>query len=261
MALIGNYSIINRTPIRQFATGVSSQYATTITPPSAVKNRFYGGIPKIAATPNGYLAPSAWVLPMTGGGLASYQQLNESIVTSNAALYSGINIDSAISGSIVITQAILDQIVGLVAAITGSIVTTDAQLAAVSEMIAAITATMTVTDAQIGAIIDMIAALSGSIITTNAGNFSTAEISADMSLVTAAATPADISTELLDNQDIETGYSLRESLRLMLSAMAGQVSGAPGASITIRDINDTVDRIVAAVDVNGNRTFVAKNVT
>ena len=48
-----------------------------------------------------------------------------------------------------------------------------------------------------------------------------------------------------------------ESLRLILAAMTGKLSGAPGpGTITIRDINDGVDRISATVDANGNRTAV-----
>jgi hypothetical protein len=67
--------------------------------------------------------------------------------------------------------------------------------------------------------------------------------------------------EILDNQDIETGISFRQSLRLVLSALAGKVSGAGTTTISIRDLNDTVDRIVATVDTNGNRTAITKDVT
>ena len=54
---------------------------------------------------------------------------------------------------------------------------------------------------------------------------------------------------------------MRESLRLILSALVGKLSGAPGTTITIRDINDQIDRIVATVDSNGNRTAVTKDVS
>ena len=224
MALIGNHSLINRTPIRQFATGISSQYAATFTPPSAVKNRFYGAFPKISATPNGYLAPSAWVLPMTGGGMSSYQQANAAISTTGAALYSGINAEAAITGSIAITQAILDQIVSLVASLTGSISVTDAQLAAISELIASITASMTVTDAQIGAIIDMIASLSGSI-SANASPFATAEISADIGGATPLS-PEGLAQSLLNA--LLADYNLAGSVGEALNNVGA--SGNPWAS-------------------------------
>jgi hypothetical protein len=40
----------------------------------------------------------------------------------------------------------------------------------------------------------------------------------------------------------------------MAAALAGKVSGATTSTVTIRDVNDTRNRIVATVDGNGNRT-------
>jgi hypothetical protein len=56
---------------------------------------------------------------------------------------------------------------------------------------------------------------------------------------------------------LESGVTTEQALRLILSALAGVLSGAPGpGTITIRDVNDTKDRISATVDANGNRTAV-----
>lgn len=65
----------------------------------------------------------------------------------------------------------------------------------------------------------------------------------------------------LYDQPIETGFSLRQILRLIAAATAGKLSGAGTSTIIIRDINDTKDRIVATVDSNGNRSVVIKDVT
>ncbi len=77
------------------------------------------------------------------------------------------------------------------------------------------------------------------------------------SYVPASAT----ATEILDNQDIETGYSVRESMRLILAAMAGKLSGSPGGPILIRNVTDTKTRINATVDASGNRTAVTHDVS
>ena len=53
-----------------------------------------------------------------------------------------------------------------------------------------------------------------------------------------------------------TERTVRAALRLILSACAGQVAGASGTTITIRDTNDTTNRITATVDSDGNRTAV-----
>ncbi len=55
---------------------------------------------------------------------------------------------------------------------------------------------------------------------------------------------------------IETNRTVRQGLRLMLSALAGKLSGAATTTVTIRDTNDGIDRIVATVDSNGNRSAV-----
>jgi hypothetical protein len=59
---------------------------------------------------------------------------------------------------------------------------------------------------------------------------------------------------------VETNYTLRQAMRLLLAVCAGKVSGAGGATITFRDVNDTKNRVVASVSA-GNRTAVTTDVT
>lgn len=65
-------------------------------------------------------------------------------------------------------------------------------------------------------------------------------------------------TEIRNGGDID-GFSFEESLKLILAALAGKLSGAAGTTITIRSADDTADRIVATVDSNGNRTSLTLN--
>lgn len=62
-------------------------------------------------------------------------------------------------------------------------------------------------------------------------------------------------------EEIETGYTAEELLRLMAAALLGELSGAAGTTITIRDVNDTIDRVVATVTAEGNRTAVTLDAT
>jgi hypothetical protein len=67
----------------------------------------------------------------------------------------------------------------------------------------------------------------------------------------------EISSNLLDAELVENGLNVRNALRLIAAAVAGKLSGAPGATITIRNaVADTKDRISASVDANGNRTAI-----
>jgi hypothetical protein len=61
---------------------------------------------------------------------------------------------------------------------------------------------------------------------------------------------------LLDRASaIETGWTVRQGLRVMLAAMAGKASGLPTAPV-YRDVLDTKARITATTDTDGNRTAV-----
>lgn len=62
-------------------------------------------------------------------------------------------------------------------------------------------------------------------------------------------------------KEVETGYTLQEAVKLITAALAGKVSGAEGTTISIRDLNDTLNRIVATVDGKGNRTSVTHDVS
>lgn len=64
---------------------------------------------------------------------------------------------------------------------------------------------------------------------------------------------------LLD--EIETGYSIEEAMRLVLSSAAGKLSGAGTATVQIRDIRDTKNRITGSIDSIGNRSTVLYDVT
>jgi len=71
-----------------------------------------------------------------------------------------------------------------------------------------------------------------------------------------------VADALLDRTDgIETNWTLRQALRVILAALAGKLSGADSTSVAIRDVNDAKDRISATVDADGNRSAVSYDKT
>lgn len=67
---------------------------------------------------------------------------------------------------------------------------------------------------------------------------------------------------LLDRTNgIETSFTLRQALRLVLAASAAKLSGAATTTVIIRDINDSKNRITATVDASGNRSTVTTDVS
>jgi hypothetical protein len=254
MALIGNYSLLNRTVYRQFTGGISSGYIECTNPNGALKNRFLGGFNPKNGMFTGYLPPMSFVMPMKPGAMGSFVQANGNILSTFAQMYAGLNIEGTSLASITVTNAQLDQIVALVASGLISIVSTNGGLSAAVGMDALTSLNLTVSSAQLGGIFDVSA--SGTVSLTP---IATLTALAYMDALAGGATPLSpegLAASLLDNNDIETGYSMRESLRLILSALSGKVSGAGGSVISIRDVNDTIDRIIATVDSNGNRSSI-----
>jgi hypothetical protein len=67
---------------------------------------------------------------------------------------------------------------------------------------------------------------------------------------------------LLDRANaIETSITLRQAFRLALSVLAGKLSGAATTTITIRNVGDTKNRIIATVDADGNRSAITTDVS
>lgn len=64
-----------------------------------------------------------------------------------------------------------------------------------------------------------------------------------------------IATALLDlTAGVETGATVRQGLRLMLAALAGNGSGYPGGPAVYKDTSGAISRINAVIDGTGNRT-------
>lgn len=81
-------------------------------------------------------------------------------------------------------------------------------------------------------------------------------------LIAALPTANENADGLLDRTDgVEpagggTERTVREAFRIILAACAGKLSGAATATVSIRDTNDSKNRIVATVDADGNRSAV-----
>ena len=75
------------------------------------------------------------------------------------------------------------------------------------------------------------------------------------------AIPAGITAEDVMTSIVEGAVTLRDSLKLVNSMNAGKVTGGSTPVIKFRDLADTLDRIIMAVDEHGNRTTVTRDLT
>lgn len=174
MALIGNYSVLNKS-CAQFTNGTATAGAYAAVTPSNYQqnglfpNRFGGptGYADHAATPVGYIPPYSFRLPKQSGGLATFKSLNSNISTTDALLALGINVDSDLAATMSKTDAILALIVALEASITASGSITDANMAIILLLEAALSASGQFTEAQLGNILGLAASLSANMALTN----------------------------------------------------------------------------------------------
>lgn len=58
---------------------------------------------------------------------------------------------------------------------------------------------------------------------------------------------------------VETGWTLRQAMRIVLSVLAGKASGLETTTAVYRDMADAKNRVTATVDANGNRTAVTRD--
>jgi hypothetical protein len=121
-------------------------------------------------------------------------------------------------------------------------------------------------DTQLGTIDNLVDDLEARLTALRAANLDNldATISSRLASVSYSAAPTanQNADAWLDRTDgIETGYTPRQVLRLIVAALAGELSGAATTTITLRNITDTKARITATVDADGNRTAVTYDVS
>ncbi len=128
MALIGAYSVYNKTPGRALAGNSTAGEANTYSKhrsnwggSGANQNKFFGwaGIDPHTAVPNGYVAPYCWTMATKAGGLATYNTILGDGDVTGANLAGGRNAQGALTGDGGITNADAKMVLQAVAALSG----------------------------------------------------------------------------------------------------------------------------------------------
>ncbi len=95
----------------------------------------------------------------------------------------------------------------------------------------------------------------GFTVTTDVSSTVTTNLDAKVSAAVSASVA--VPASLLDSQDVESGLTVRQALRIIAAATAGKVSGAATTTVVIRNaVADSANRITATVDTDGNRTAI-----
>ena len=166
MGIIGNYSVLHKSPGRFLSGTVASGDRANFSKSGALNNRFLS-LAKFSAIPNGYTHPYAWAPARVSGGLASYKQLSAELSKTDALLALGVNVDASLSATLSTTNAVLALIVALQASLSATGTITQSQLAIILLLEAALSSGITLTNAQLGNILGMAAQLQATGTITN----------------------------------------------------------------------------------------------
>lgn len=249
--LLQNQTINAQYP-RRFNSGVNSGERAMFGRADR-RNVFAGaaGWSSKSGIPSGNLAPSSWVLPLVAGGMSGRGSV-AGLATWTGAVAAGRNIAGAFdgvaawsgTGQLVVSgsgtfSGAADFSGNVVAALAAS-----GTFAGAADFAGAVTARGNASGAFAG-VADFSAA-------NNAVGLMSGSFASPVTLEAQG-----FSSYLLDNEDVETGMTMRQALRLIAAATGGKVSGGGTTTITFRNaVADSDNRIVATVDSNGNRTAI-----
>jgi hypothetical protein len=260
MALLGNVSSNHRNPQRHFGqvTTGSTAFAAgnermswnqsgPMLNFSGHESRPTGG--NKTGYPSGRRHPYSWSMAVKPGGMASIQ-VSEGVAAATGAIAGGRNGVGTSAGQTTATATLQLVVTG-----TG---TSDGVATVIGNVYAALIgmgtsageATATATRTALG----WASGTSNGVATGSLLRYATGALSGSIApAITLEA--ASFSTYLLDDEDIESGLTLRQAMRLVAAATAGKIAGSGSPTITIRNaVADSKNRITATVDGSGNRT-------
>lgn len=205
----------------------------------------------LAGVPSGYRNKYTWVMPQKAGGLKSFRE-SQGSATATLSLAAGKNAEGSAAGvaSATATGQLVVSGAGSAAGVATVSGNVQAALGAAGSAAGAATASGSITAKG------FITGASAGVATASAIRYATGQLVGSIAPAVNLEA-ASFSTYLLDEEDVESGLTLRQALRLIAAATAGKVSGAGTSTITIRNAYaDGADRIIATVDSSGNRTAI-----
>jgi len=122
MALLGNYSILHKSPAKYMSGQTGSGDRANCNKPGSMRDRGVGGTSDWSrvAVPTGFYSGGAWLLPQTAGDMTSRREATGYGAVNAGNLAGGLYGISPLTGAGAITNANLGLIVSGVAALAGS---------------------------------------------------------------------------------------------------------------------------------------------
>lgn len=245
--LVHNGSLSSTVPLQILGNGFMSNTHDSLLPITHLPT----GFGRLAGMPSGYRHPYQILMPQRQSYLAARDR-SIGVATASAAITDGRNIAGTCSGAATVGGTA--QLVVSGSGEANGVASTQGNIVAALAASGASAGAASVSGA-IQALAWAIGASAG-VATTSAVRYATGQLQGSIApAVTLEA--AGFSAYLLDEEDVETGLTMRQALRLIAAATAGKVSGGGTTTITFRNaVADSDNRIIATVDSNGNRSAI-----
>jgi hypothetical protein len=207
---------------------------------------------ELVSLPSGYRARYAWMMAQKPGALASRSEI-EGAGDLFGSIAGGKNAEASLSGAGDMV-GVGQLIISMAATLSGSGDITGAELKAFLNLAASLTG-----DGAVAGLLTAQGALAAEL--AGSGDIDAVitalgTLAASITVTGDLLTTANVGNAVLDALNgVEDEVTLRQALRIILSALGGKVS-ISGNTVTFRDANDTKDRITATTDSNGQRTAV-----
>jgi hypothetical protein len=232
--LIGNYSVLQKSPGRFIAgstTSAESQTRSNFSKSGSNRNRFYVDQTTVAlslyAVPTGTYPDIAWILPQVAGQIASTQPI-QGAGNLVGGIAGGLNAEAGLTGVGGITSAVAQLVISLAANLAGDGTVSSADLRGFLQATANLSGAGALT-ATVAALAWMNAATDGSGTITNATPYATGSLSADI-LSYGALTPEGIRDAVWNA--IAANYDLNATMgELLHNAAAGGGGGGSGLTL------------------------------
>lgn len=249
MALVGNRSVLQKSPGR-FLNGGVGIYRSAFNLNGMQRGADYS---PLAATPNGHLAPSAWVLPRSAGGMSSINFASAAIDGIGLAV-GGITT----TGTSSITLTCADMFGELIASGNGtatfSLTSNNPLLTASINGAGTATASVSTNTPTLGALAD-----GGGAVTISLSGTLTPYAIGQMSGTTAeyGLTNAGIANSVW-SKVVESGFSAEQILRIIAAQAAGSATGLENGNPQFTGLDGVTVRIDGAYSA-GTRTIDSLN--
>jgi len=193
--------------------------------------------------------------------------ITDAKVASDVTIASVTGAVGSVTGAVGSVTGAVGSVTGAVGSVTGAVGSVTGNVGGnVTGSVGSVVGAVGSVTGAVGSVTGAVGSVTGNVggnVTGSVGSVAASGIAAASfaaGAITASALAADAVDEIFDELIGDSTITMRQALKVLVSGLAGKLSGAATTTITIRNVADDTNRIVATVDADGNRSAVTLSV-